>query len=74
MFGQPTAPAAKVFPAATPGPLSTHFRALAARTLAGRGGRPAAPAAPMAGAPIPPPQAHMTVAPHQRMPKPGQAV
>lgn len=34
-------------------PLSAMFHSLAARSLAGKGGRPASPGIPQAGAPIP---------------------
>lgn len=78
MFGQPRAPKATPFPAAAPkavtSPISANFHGLAARSLAGRGGRTASPGAPVAGAMIPAPRMQETAAPHQRMPPAGMAL
>lgn len=75
MYGQSAAPPKPhVFPGAPANPISAHFQPLAARTLAGRGGRPATVGAPMqAGGIIPAPRQQMTLAPHQRQPAPGMA-
>lgn len=66
MFSAPPHSAPAPQPAGPPGvaahsPLSATFHALAARSLAGKGGRPASPGMPHAGAPIAPgqPYAHM---------------